>query len=208
MSVNVGPIVRALKFLTEGRGDDRGTDEAGNPLPDLMSLAFDVVESIILGGRKADYFRQVKLGLEAMDDGVGRSSLGLAKHASRLLPRYTRRAARRPRTGRRRCVVAGLAGAVAARGQRARPPNEDESRASTCGTEKAQQGRCQACPLPSEAAPAAKIPGRAKRLCARRRSVAVSSRRAACSSSRARCRAFPARPKPKQPSKARVKAAR
>jgi transposase len=27
--------VRALKFLTEGRGDDRGADEAGNPLPDV-----------------------------------------------------------------------------------------------------------------------------------------------------------------------------
>ncbi len=64
-AVNVGPIVRALKFLTEGRGDDRGTDETGSPLPDLMSLAFDVVESIILGGRKADYFRQVKRDLES-----------------------------------------------------------------------------------------------------------------------------------------------
>ena len=83
-AVNVGPIVRALKFLTEGRGDDRGTDEAGSPLPDLMSLAFDVVESIIVGGRKADYFRQVKRELEAQADGAGRSSLALAKHAKRV----------------------------------------------------------------------------------------------------------------------------
>lgn len=83
-AVNVGPIVRALKFLTEGRGDDRGTDEAGNPLPDLMSLAFDVVESIILGGRKADYFRRVKRELEAQGDGVGRSSLQLATQAKRV----------------------------------------------------------------------------------------------------------------------------
>jgi hypothetical protein len=83
-AVNVGPIVRALKFLTEGRGDDRGADEAGNPLPDLMSLAFDVVESIIVGGRKADYFRQVKRELEAHADGAGRSSLALAKHAKRV----------------------------------------------------------------------------------------------------------------------------
>jgi hypothetical protein len=83
-AVNVGPIVRALKFLTEGRGDDRGTDEAGNPLPDLMSLAFDVVASIIVGGRKAEYFRQVKRELEAQADGAGRSSLSLAKHAKRV----------------------------------------------------------------------------------------------------------------------------
>jgi hypothetical protein len=83
-AVNVGPIVRALKFLTEGKGDDRGTDEAGNPLPDLMSLAFDVVESIILGGRKADYFRQVKRELEAQGEVVGRSSLTLAKQAKRV----------------------------------------------------------------------------------------------------------------------------
>jgi hypothetical protein len=83
-AVNVGPIVRALKFLTEGRGDDRGTDEAGNPLPDLMSLAFDVVESIILGGRKADYFRRVKRELEAQGDGAGRSSLSLATQAKRV----------------------------------------------------------------------------------------------------------------------------
>jgi len=85
-AVNVGPIVRALKFLTEGRGDDRGADEAGNPLPDLMSLAFDVVESIIVGGPKADYFRQVKQQLEARADGVGRSSLALAKQAKRVQP--------------------------------------------------------------------------------------------------------------------------
>lgn len=85
-AVNVGPIVRALKFLTEGRGDDRGTDEAGNPLPDLMSLAFDVVESIILGGRKADYFRRVKRELEAQADGAFRSSLSLATQAKRMQP--------------------------------------------------------------------------------------------------------------------------
>jgi hypothetical protein len=83
-AVNVGPIVRALKFLTDGKGDDRGTDEAGNPLPDLMSLAFDVVESIIVGGRKADYFRQVKRQLEAQGDGAVRSSLALAKQAKRV----------------------------------------------------------------------------------------------------------------------------
>lgn len=82
-AVNVGPIVRALKFLTEGRGDDRGTDEAGNPLPDLMSLAFAVVESIIVGGRKAEYFRQVMRDLESQD-GFGRSSLALAKQARRV----------------------------------------------------------------------------------------------------------------------------
>ena len=82
-AVNVGPIVRALAFLTEGRGEDRGTDEAGNPLPDLMSLAFDVIEAIILGGRKADYFRQVKRDLEAQS-GTSRSSLSLAKQARRV----------------------------------------------------------------------------------------------------------------------------
>jgi hypothetical protein len=82
-AVNVGPIVRALKFLTEGRGDDRGTDEAGNPLPDLMSLAFAVVESIIVGGRKAEYFRQVMRDLESQD-GFNRSSLALAKQARRV----------------------------------------------------------------------------------------------------------------------------
>ena len=85
-AVNVGPIVRALKFLTEGRGDDRGLDEAGNALPDLMSLAFDVVESIIVGGAKADYFRQVKRQLEAQGDAPGRSSLALAKQAKRVQP--------------------------------------------------------------------------------------------------------------------------
>lgn len=82
-AVNVGPIVRALKFLTEGRGDDRGTDEAGHPLPDLMSLAFSVVEAIILGGRKAEYFRQVMRDLEAQD-ASGRSTLALAKEARRV----------------------------------------------------------------------------------------------------------------------------
>ncbi len=83
VAVNVGPIVRALSFLTEGRGEDRGTDEAGNPLPDLMSLAFDVIEAIIVGGRKADHFRQVKRDLEAQG-GAARSSLALAKQARRV----------------------------------------------------------------------------------------------------------------------------
>jgi hypothetical protein len=83
-AVNVGPIVRALGFLTDGRGEDRGTDEHGRPLPDLMSLAFDVVEAIILGGRKADYFRQVKRDLEAQTEVGFRSSLSLAKSARRV----------------------------------------------------------------------------------------------------------------------------
>lgn len=85
VAVNVGPIVRALQFLTEGRAEDRGTDEAGNPLPDLASLAFDVIESIVLGGRKADYFRQVKRELDAQGGAVG-SSLSLAKQAKRVMP--------------------------------------------------------------------------------------------------------------------------
>jgi hypothetical protein len=85
-AVNVGPIVRGLKFLTEGRGDDRGLDEAGNPLPDLMSLAFEVVEAIIVGGRKAEAFRRVKSELDAQAGGTGRSSLALAKRASRVQP--------------------------------------------------------------------------------------------------------------------------
>lgn len=85
-AINVGPIVRALEFLTEGRGDDRGTDELGNPLPDLMSLAFDVVQSIILGGRKADHFRRVKQELETQVDAPG-SSLALAKQAKRVQTR-------------------------------------------------------------------------------------------------------------------------
>jgi hypothetical protein len=80
-AVNVGPIVTALRFLTEGRGDDRGIDETGAPLPDLLSLAFDVVASIILGGRQADYFRQVKQELDARAESG--TSLGLAKHAAR-----------------------------------------------------------------------------------------------------------------------------
>jgi hypothetical protein len=42
------------------------------------------VESIILGGRKADYFRQVKRELEAQGEAVGRSSLKLAKQAKRV----------------------------------------------------------------------------------------------------------------------------
>jgi hypothetical protein len=80
-AVNVGPIVMALRFLTEGRGDDRGVDETGAPLPDLLSLAFDVVKSIILGGRHADYFRQVKQELDARSESG--TSLGLAKQAVR-----------------------------------------------------------------------------------------------------------------------------
>jgi hypothetical protein len=81
-AVNVGPIVAALGFLTEGRGEDRGTDEQGRPLPDLLSLAFDVVKSIILGGRHADYFRQVKLAFDEHAEAQGQMSLGLAKQAS------------------------------------------------------------------------------------------------------------------------------
>ncbi|MDF3068899.1 MAG: hypothetical protein K0R38_4500 [Polyangiaceae bacterium] len=80
-AVNVGPIVAALRFLTEGRGDDRGVDETGAPLPDLLSLAFDVVKSIILGGRHADQYRQVKRELDARAEGD--TSLGLAKQAVR-----------------------------------------------------------------------------------------------------------------------------
>lgn len=83
-AVNVGPIVSALGFLTEGRGQDRGADENGEPLPDLLSLAFDVVKSIILGGRHADYFRQVKRDFDAHSDGGGHTSLALAKQASAL----------------------------------------------------------------------------------------------------------------------------
>jgi hypothetical protein len=81
-AVNVGPIVVALGFLTEGRGDDRGTDEHGTPLPDLLSLAFDVVQSIILGGRAAEYFRKVKLDFDTQSALSGKSSLALAKHAA------------------------------------------------------------------------------------------------------------------------------
>lgn len=83
-AVNVGPIIAALGFLTEGRGADRGADENGEPLPDLLSLAFDVVKSIILGGRHADYFRQVKRDFDAHSDGGGHTSLALAKQASAL----------------------------------------------------------------------------------------------------------------------------
>ncbi len=83
-AVNVGPIVAALHFLTEGRGEDRGTDEHGQPLPDLMSLAFDVVQSIILGGRKAEFFRRVKQELDAFSEAAGQSSLTLAKRAERV----------------------------------------------------------------------------------------------------------------------------
>ncbi len=86
IAVNVGPIVRALRFLTEGRGEDRGTDEAGNPLPDLMGLAFDVVESIVLGGRKADQLRRLKRELDTQGGATAQSSLVLAKRARRVLP--------------------------------------------------------------------------------------------------------------------------
>jgi len=85
LAVNVGPIVRALKFLTEGAGEDRGTDEQGNPLPDLMSLAFEVIESIIVGGRKADVFRQLKRELDERNAG-SRSAVALAKQARRVVP--------------------------------------------------------------------------------------------------------------------------
>ena len=81
-AVNVGPIVAALRFLTEGRGDDRGTDEHGTPLPDLLSLAFDVLQSIILGGRAAEYFRNVKQDFDAQSALDGRSSLALARQAA------------------------------------------------------------------------------------------------------------------------------
>ena len=86
IAVNVGPIVRALKFLTEDRGEDRGTDESGNPLPDLMGLAFDVVESIVLGGRKADHLRRLKRELDAQGGATSESSLVLAKRARRVVP--------------------------------------------------------------------------------------------------------------------------
>lgn len=85
-AINVGPIVVALGFLTEGRGEDRGTDEHGTPLPDLLSLAFDVVQSIILGGRAAEYFRKVKQDFDAQSGLGGRSSLALAKHAATVRP--------------------------------------------------------------------------------------------------------------------------
>lgn len=80
-SVNVGPIVAALRFLTEGRGDDRGVDDQGAPQPDLMSLAFDVVRSIIVGGVDAEFFREVKRQFDARAEGRG-ASLGLAKRAT------------------------------------------------------------------------------------------------------------------------------
>jgi hypothetical protein len=80
-AVNVGPIVAALRFLTEGRGDDCGIDENGAPLPDLMGLAFDVVRSIILGGADAEFFREVKRQFDARAGGRG-ASLGLAKRAT------------------------------------------------------------------------------------------------------------------------------
>jgi hypothetical protein len=80
-AVNVGPIVAALRFLTEGRGDDCGIDENGAPLPDLMGLAFDVVRSIILGGADAEFFREVKRQFDARSGGRG-ASLGLAKRAT------------------------------------------------------------------------------------------------------------------------------
>ena len=80
-AVNVGPIVAALRFLTEGRGDDCGVDDAGAPLPDLLSLAFDVVRSIILGGVDAEFFREAKRQFDARAGGRG-ASLGLAKRAT------------------------------------------------------------------------------------------------------------------------------
>src|SRR5262245_1004486 len=80
-AVNVGPIAAALRFLTEGRGDDRGIDEGGAPLPDLLSLAFDVVRSIILGGSDAEYFREVKQQFDARAQGRG-ASVGLARRAT------------------------------------------------------------------------------------------------------------------------------
>jgi hypothetical protein len=86
-AVNVGPIVHALGFLTEGRGDDRGTDEHGTPLPDLLSLAFDVVQSIILGGRAAEFFRKVKQEFDAQSALEGRGSLALAKRAATVVRR-------------------------------------------------------------------------------------------------------------------------
>jgi len=85
-AVNVGPIVVALGFLTEGRGEDRGTDEHGTPLPDLLSLAFDVVQSIILGGRAAEYFRKVKQDFDGQSGLGGKSSLALAKQAATVRP--------------------------------------------------------------------------------------------------------------------------
>lgn len=80
-SVNVGPIVAALRFLTEGRGDDCGVDDDGAPLPDLLSLAFDVVRSIILGGADAEFFRETKRQFDARAGSRG-ASLGLAKRAT------------------------------------------------------------------------------------------------------------------------------
>lgn len=80
-AVNVGPIVAALRFLTEGRGDDCGVDDDGAPLPDLLSLAFDVVRSIILGGADAEFFRETKRQFDARAGGRG-ASLGLAKRAT------------------------------------------------------------------------------------------------------------------------------
>ncbi len=81
-AVNVGPIVAALTFLTEGRGDDRGTDEQGVPLPDLLSLAFDVLQAIILGGRRASYLREVKRAFDSEFGLEGRASVALAKQAA------------------------------------------------------------------------------------------------------------------------------
>lgn len=80
-AVNVGPIATALRFLTEDRGDDRGIDDQGAPLPDLLSLAFDVVRSIILGGADAEYFREVKQQFDARAGGRG-ASVGLARRAT------------------------------------------------------------------------------------------------------------------------------
>jgi hypothetical protein len=49
-----------------------------------MSLAFDVIESVIVGGRKAEYFRQVKRDFEAHSE--AQSSLLLATQAKRVQP--------------------------------------------------------------------------------------------------------------------------
>jgi hypothetical protein len=106
-AVNVGPIVQALRFLTEGRGDDRGTDELGTPLPDLLSLAFDVVQSIIVGGRAAEFFRKVKLDFDTQSGLDGRASLALAKQAA-VVRRTTPSSALEKTAGELRARIQGL----------------------------------------------------------------------------------------------------
>jgi len=89
-AVNVGPIIAALTFLTEGRDDARGTDKQGQPLPDLVILAFDVVQSIILGGRHAEYFRNVKKEFDARAGQSHRIALARSKQSAvvaKALPR-------------------------------------------------------------------------------------------------------------------------